>query len=117
MIKTVRVLSSEGKASPEIVVSEDKLFLFSSAEVGIDASLTPYAQEVEEGAERATFSIFTSNSSRIKKHYNGTGAASWWYLRSPEAGSTGVFRTIRDGGTLEGVSATKIYGVSFGFCI
>ena len=73
VIKPVQVLSSVGDTKAEIVTSIDKLFLFSYAEVGFETNSVPYTNEVNAGAERKTFALFTDNNSRIKKTYNGTG--------------------------------------------
>ena len=119
MIKTVRVLSTAGGTSGEILVTEDKLFLFSDAEVGFNATVVPYSQEVEEGAETVTFPCFTTNTSRIRKFYNGTGTASSWFLRTAVPSSNQTFDCISNsGGLLAGTNgADRPHGVSFGFCI
>lgn len=118
MIKTVDVLSSEGNTSAVITTSEDKLFLFSMVEVGLSVTEVPYRNEVDTGAEEATFSIFTNNTSRIKKTYNGEGQTSSWWLRSPTAADTQRFQYIGSAGQVTyGVVSAYGEGVSFGFCI
>ena len=117
MIKTVRVLSSEGGTGGNIVVSEDKLFLFSLGEVGYSASETPYKQEVEEGAESVVFPCFVDNSSRIRRFYNGTGSASNWYLRSPDPTNSTFYRGIYTSGAPQSISPLSAEGICFGFCI
>ncbi len=117
VIKSVQVLSSAGNTSASIVTSIDKLFLFSQAEVGFNKSDVPYCNEVAEGAESVQFPIFTDNASRIKKPYNGTGTAAYWWLRSPVASSSTYFAGVYTGGGAYGNGATVSYGVAFGFCI
>ena len=117
VIKSVQVLSSAGETSPEIVSCVDKLFLFSRAEVGADASVIPYVNEVAEGAETVRLPIFTDNASRIKVHYNGTGSAGYWWLRSPYATNTTDFSFVNYLGAVGSISATSTNGVAFGFCI
>ena len=117
MIKEVNVLSSEGNTSARIVTSADKLFLFSQAEVGFNPADVPYANEVDSGAEEVTFSLFTSNTSRIKKTYNGAGTAGHWWLRSPLASSSTHFCFVGNGGYAHYYSANGALGVAFGFCI
>ncbi len=119
MIKTVRVLSTAGGTSGEILVSEDKLFLFSNAELGFSATAAPYSQEVEEGAETVTFSCFTTSTSRIRKSYNGTGTASHWFLRSPIPSDSQSYNCVSSTGALVAATngAERPHGVSFGFCI
>ena len=117
MIKTVQVLASEGDTSATIVTSEDKLFLFSQAEVGFSTSSVPYSNEVDADAEQVTFSIFTDNASRIKKYYNGTGDAASWWLRSAVAASSTTFCNVNYYGTSSSGNANTSLGVAFGFCI
>ena len=117
MIKTVQVLSSIGGTSDTISTSEDKIFLLSQAEVGFDTSAVPYKNEVDAGAERKTFALFTSNNSRIKKTYNGEGTATYWWLRSPVASSSSNFCIVYYDGYSNYNSASLSFGVAFGFCI
>ena len=118
MIKTVEVMSSIGGTSADISTSEDNLFLFSQAEVGFNVSEVPYKNEIAEGAENATFALFTDNASRIKKTYNGEGSASAWWLRSPVASSSSNFCNVSNGGYgNNNLYAHISYGVAFGFCI
>lgn len=117
VIKPVKVLSSAGQTSPTIVTSIDKLFLFSQAEVGFDTSAVPYTNEVDAGADNKTFTLFTSNTSRIKKSYNGTGTAAYWWLRSPYAAYTTYFTNVNYNGIAYYYNASTSSGVAFGFCI
>lgn len=118
MIKPVEVLASAGGTSATIKTSEDKLFLFSRAEVGFDVSVVPYTNEVDVDAETKTFSLFTDNSSRIKKTYNNTGSAAGWWLRSPEASHTYTFCNVTNTGGSTYINANlDYYCISFGFCI
>ncbi len=117
MIKSVQVLASEGDTSPDILTSEDKLFLFCRAEVGFDTTVVPYSQEVDPDAENVTFSLFTDNASRIKKYYNGTGSAQYWWLRSPHSSHSTNFCNVASSGGSSNSNAVYSYGVAFGFCI
>ncbi len=100
LIRTVQVLSSAGNTSAEIVAAEDKLFLLSAAEIGYKASQTPFADEVDPEAERVTFEVFTGNSSRIRKHYNGKGDPRPWYTRSPYTGGSTYWCAVDTAGIL-----------------
>lgn len=118
MIKTVEVMSSAGNTSADIVTSEDNLFLFSHAEVGFKPTDVPYSNEVDADAEEVTFSIFTDNTSRIKKGYNGTGTAALvWWLRSPHSSHSTLFCNVSNGGGSNSTGAYYSHGVAFGFCI
>ncbi|MBR1630897.1 MAG: hypothetical protein IJ680_03495, partial [Paludibacteraceae bacterium] len=117
VIKSVQVLSSAGKQSANILTSIDKLFLFSWSELGWDTNAVPYRDEIDAGAERKTFAIFTDNASRIKKTFNGEGSASNWWLRSPVAASSTSFGIVITSGGSGNNGASVAYGVAFGFCI
>ena len=117
VIKSVQVLSSAGETSAEIVSCVDKLFLFSRAEVGGNVNDVPYSNEIDPGAETKTFALFTDNNSRIKKYYNGTGAATFWWLRSPGAAYATGFSGVNNTGNVGSNGAATTSGVAFGFCI
>ena len=117
LIKTVQVLSSKGGTSQNIGVSNDKLFLLSYAEMGFSTTEVPYKNEVDANAEQLTFSVFTTNNDRIRKYYNGTGSASFWWLRSPLATGSTNFCNIFTYGSGNTNSASYANGVAFGFCI
>ncbi len=121
MIKTVEVLSSAGEMLTDILSSENKLFLFSAAEVGLNSTATPYAQEVDSEAETTTFALFTSNASRVRATFNGTGTTqSGWWLRSPYAEKSSAFLPVWQGGwplASLAVSSTTAFYVCMGFCI
>ena len=117
MIRQVEVRSSEGGTSPDIVSSNDYLFLFSHAEVGFDTTAVPYCNEVDPDAEQVAFSLFTSNNSRIKKMYNGTGTAVNWWLRSPDPSNSTYYRYVYNYGGAYSNNASNGNYLSFGFCI
>ena len=117
MIKSVQVMSSIGKTMADISTSVDKLFLFSHAELGWDTSAVPYTNEIDADAEKKVFDIFTNGGSKVKKTYNNTGTAGFWWLRSPDSGSSNTFRVVNNIGGANSSSAHNAYGVSFGFCI
>ena len=117
LFKQVQVMSSTGETAATISTSNDKLFLLSQAEVGFDTAAVPYKNEVDAGAENVTFPVFTDNNSRIKKTYNGTGSAAYWWLRSPLASSSTYFCSVGNGGSAHSSNASNAYGVAFGFCI
>ena len=103
---------------PEMSSSTERLFLLSRAEVGFNVNDVPYKDEVDPNAENVTFALFTDNNSRIKKTYNGTGSASNWWLRSPEASGSSSFAVVYYFGYSNYYyAASNSYGVAFGFCI
>lgn len=108
-------LASAGNQSTTITQSTDKLRLMSHAEVGFDVAASPYKDEIDARAEQKTFLMYTDNTSRIKKTFNGTGTAQTWWLRSADASSATNFRGVSNGGSAASYSATNTYGVCVGF--
>lgn len=123
LIQPVQVLASAGNTSATITTSIDKLFLRSTAEVGFNTGDVPYCNEIAadtyegENYNSPAFSCYTDNNSRIKKTYNNTGTAQYWWLRSAESTSSTQFRGVYHIGNSNTNSATVAYGVSFGFCL
>ena len=116
LVPKVIVLSSAGATKADIVSSQDYLFRFSHAEVGFDVSSVPYCNEVDADAESVQLPIFTDNSSRIRKTYNGTGSAVHWWLRSPDPGGSTHCRGVSGNGSANFYSATYGNCVVLGFC-
>ena len=117
LAKLVEVKASAGNTSATIKTTEDRLFLLSYAEVGFEVNSVPYSNEVDAGAEEITFTVFTDNASRIRKYYNGTGSATYWWLRSPWAASATSFANVGSTGSGSNGGASGACGVAFGFCI
>ena len=118
MIESVQVLASIGGQSATIATTIDKLFLFSHAEVGFDKTAVPYRNEVDADAEAMQFTLFTDNTSRIKKTFNGEGSAVNWWLRSADASSSTGFRIVyASGGGAGSYNAAYTNSVCFGFCV
>lgn len=102
--------ASAGNKSTDILISADKLFLFSQVEVDGTTS----AVYKDEGTK---YPLFTNNASRIKNLANGTGSANTWWLRSPSTGNTARFQSVYSVGNVYNNGASYSYGVAFGFCI
>ena len=88
----------------------------SITEVGVSSN-TPYKYEIDSEADNATFALYTTNASRIKKEYNGEGTAGSWWLRSPSADLTASFIFVNTGGTPNDTNASTAYRVVPGFSI
>ena len=104
IIVPVKKCTSAGGGSTDITVSEDKLFLFSLAEIysqrGISKSdnsnISGNADTYqEEGTQYEYFKEllgdadpYDDNEEIIKRKANGGGAAYNWWLRSPNIGGT-----------------------------
>lgn len=133
IIVPVKKCTSAGGGSTDITVSEDKLFLFSLAEIysqrGISKSdnsnISGNADTYqEEGTQYEYFKEllgdadpYDDNEEIIKRKANGGGSANVWWLRSPYIGSTGSFRYVYNNGSVFSNGAGFAYGVCFGFCV
>ena len=107
-------LASAGNQTQTIVRSVDRLRIPSHAEVGFDVNAVPYTNEISPDAQEKTFRLFTDNNSRIKRTFNGTGAASPWWLRSADAASASAFRNVNNNGNNNSNNANNNNGVCLG---
>ena len=110
-------LASAGNQSATIVESTDYLRIPSHAEVGFDVAAVPYKNEISADAAEVTFTLYTDNNSRIKKTFNGEGAAQNWWLRSADAGGAAAFRYVPSLGGAVDYDAAGSYGVCVGFSV
>lgn len=94
LIKKVKVPSSAGNKSKEIVTSDCYFFIPSAIEVSSSMIDEPYVYEGQ------TISYMTGNDSRIK--HNAEGKATKYWLRSPFATYDGYFYAIEETGELYG---------------
>ncbi len=95
-----------------IVETEDNVWLFSAAELGITGLATPYSQE------GTMYPTFSNNTSRIKRR---NGAANTYYTRTPHLYENeivaGSWLAITQSGSLDNVASNTEYGIVLGFCI
>ena len=117
IITPAYTLASAGNSSANILKSADLLRIPSHAEVGFDVSAVPYCNEVNGNANEIAFKLYTDNNSRIKKTFNGTGAAQGWWLRSPDPSGSTNFRGVYNGGGANSNSAASGNYVCLGFCV
>lgn len=96
----IKAVNKKNTANYGAATTSDKLWLLSYTEVGLG------------GSEGTAYSVFNSNSARIRK--NGSSAYTWW-LRSVYSSSD--FRYVYSDGTLSGYNASNTIGVVPGFCI
>lgn len=110
-IKAVNKKTSSGRATSTIRTDEMHLWLF--AEIEVFGTVT-----CSFAGEGAQYQYFTDESKRIKKLSNGAGAASRWWLRSPDELDIDFFCCVLDSGRTSNLySPTTSMGVCFGFCI
>lgn len=99
VIKSVPNQNTSGYGA---ATTNDKLWIPSFTEVGLQSG----------SAEGAKFSIFNSNSDRIRKN---SGSANYWWLRSVTSSTS--FRYVRTDGSLGSYYASDANGVCPCFCI
>ena len=117
LMERIIVHSSVGDTAADIVSKECRLTLESQAEVGFNVDAVPYVNEIADGADEVTLACYTDNASRIKKSYNGTGSASYYWLRSPLSSSTSTWCSVHISGHALSSYASTSNGVAFGFCL
>ena len=110
-IKSVNKKTSSGGGSSVIRTDAMHLWLFAEIEVFGTASHS----YTGEGTQ---YQYFTTESTRIKKLSNGAGAASYWWLRSPDEIDIDFFCYVFSSGEPANYYDPKTpMGVCFGFCI
>ena len=106
-IKTVNKRASAGNQSTNIITSQDRCWIPALIEVmGSSGASVP--------GEGTQYSLFTTNSSRIKKV--GAAAADWW-SRSPYSSSSYSFCAVSAAGAATIDIADTELGVALGFCL
>ena len=116
VIKQVNKKATAGGASTSITTSADKLWLL--AEVEVDGTTSAgYADEGEQYEYWKTVKYGTVAADRIKYLSNGSGSASYWWLRSPNVSNSNGFRYVTSTGGVVNGYAYSARGVSFGFCV
>lgn len=114
VIKTVNKPTANGSQESGGVIanSQDKLWLFSRAEISATSATTTLEGE---GTIYEYWSTRDANSSR-KKYYKTTADA--WWTRSPHYTSTsGSFLTVSASGSFTSGAASSGFRISFGFCV
>ncbi len=96
----------------ERIECEDKLFCLSFTQV---FGVHPKYKDVEP--EDSQLDIYKLRRNRVKGYGVGNNDYCWWWLRSPNTGSTTSFRNINPDGNCGGTNASSADGVCFGFRI
>ena len=110
LVKQVKVPSSAGGKSKEIVTSDCYFFIPSAIEVSSSMIDEPYIYEGQ------TISYLTGNESRIK--HNADGEPTKYWLRSPFVNYDGYFYAIEETGELYGFHyPSESLGVTVEFSI
>lgn len=101
-IKPVVKRTSAGGNSRDIVLTTDKLFLFSEVEISGQA-------EYSRPGEGEQYEYFALEQNRNFDDYK--------WLRSPYAGYSPTFCVVNNSGNFHSYTANGSIGVAFGFCI
>lgn len=109
-IKAVNKKTSSGGGSSSIRTDAMYLWLFSEIEV-FGSTTYSYA------GEGTQYPYFATSAERIKRLSNGSGAASYWWERSPLRGGSNSFCSVDTSGSASFYNAYFSRGVCFGFCI
>lgn len=93
-------------------IRTDSYNLFIPAEVEIFGNAT-----YSVAGEGALYPLYSTGSYRVKLLANGTGSATWWWLRSPHASSSTDFCFVHTDGSPSNDYADSLGGVCLGFCV
>lgn len=124
---------SSSSPATSVQTSTDSIWLLAVAEIASATSLEnsswstlkTYASAYEaEGTQYALFKnligdadIYSAQSALIKKLSNGSGSASFWWLRSAYPTNSTNFHYVYVGGYVNNYYASYSNGVCFGFCV
>lgn len=97
IVQTVTLASAGGKSST-ILSTNDYLRVPSYAELGWGYDASPYKDEIDSRSAEITFSQYTTNATRIKKNYYGTGSTVNWWTRSANAANATQFQVVSTSG-------------------
>lgn len=105
-IREVNKISASGGRSHVLVTTKDSLFLLSEVEV--------FGSSINSNSGEGTqYDYYKAGNSTVK---NFNGSAYDWWERSPSAGSTRYYCTVKSTGSSINSGANAIRGVAFGFC-
>lgn len=105
--------ASGGGSSSASSIRTDPMYLWLFAEIEVFGTTT-YSYE----GEGTQYPYFVTASERIKKLSNGSGAASYWWERSPHRNDSRSFCSVNISGIASCTGASSSFaGISFGFCV
>ena len=105
--------TGNSSAASAVTATTDYFFLLSEYEV---FGSTTYANS-NEASKQAQYSYYSAGNSKVKYNHSATSAAVIWWLRSPRAGNSAFFVSVRAGGAVGGSNANYSYGFAPGFCV
>lgn len=110
VLKSVNKKTSAGNQSSTINTNAMKIFLFSEQEIA-------GTKTASVGNEGTQYSYFATAANRIKYLSNGSGAAKWWWERSPCGTNSSNFCRMDNSGRSSSDLASNALGVCFCFCV
>ena len=96
-----------------VTATTDYIFLLSEYEVFGSIS---YGNS-NEASKQAQYAYYSAGNSKIKYQHSATGTAAYWWLRSPNSGSSAGFVRVTTDGTVTGTAAAYSRGFAPGFCV
>ena len=108
VIKPSTIFTAPNTGNIELTASEDELFLLAEYEV---FGARNYASTQEPNYLKQ-YSYYSAGNSKIKYKHNNTGAAAYWWERSPDSEDSSYFCDVQTNGSAETTPATYSCGVS-----
>lgn len=115
VLRTVVKKTSAGDRLPDILTTEDEMFLCSRVEIDGTGDAV-YSDEGKQYEYWKTVKDGTKNEDRVKYPGNSNTAIYWW-TRSPNIMDAATFRYFKANGVLQGLLPFTEAGVSFCFCV
>lgn len=105
--------NGSSSASSAVTATTDYFFLLSEYEVF--GNIT-YSNSYEANYQQQ-YAYYSAGNSKVKYRHNRTGSAALWWLRSPRAGGSYAFVSVRADGTVNTAYAYASLGFAPGFCV
>lgn len=106
--------TGNSSAASAVTATTDYFFLLSEYEV---FGSTTYANS-NEASKQAQYSYYSAGNSKVKYNNSATSTAVYWWLRSPYAGSSTNFVSVRSAdGAVNFDNALYSRGFAPGFCV
>ena len=105
--------NGSSSASSAVTATTDYFFLLSEYEVFGDIT---YSNSYEANYQQQ-YAYYSAGNSKGKYRHNSTGSAAYWWLRSPYAGTSGIFVNVYPEGIVYFSTASISFGFAPGFCV
>lgn len=105
--------TGNSSAASAVTATTDYFFLLSEYEVCGEL----VASNTNEKSKQAQYSYYSAGNSKIKYHYDETGTAVNWWLRSPASNTLDSFMIVYKYGSASYYPANFSLGFAPGFCV